>query len=81
MVPLSRAPTLVNDVSPFMEEWESIARCHESQIKIREGKILQILRGIRAGYGVSIGVAYAEAFLNDEPLALDIASFLQAGKP
>jgi len=76
MVPLSRAPTLVNDITAFMEEWEGIARCHESQIKIREGKILQILRGIRAGYGVSIGVAYAEAFLNDEPLAFDIASFL-----
>jgi LmbE family N-acetylglucosaminyl deacetylase len=76
MVPLSRAPTLVNDVSPFMEEWEDIARCHESQVKIREGKILQILRAIRAGYGVSIGVTYGEAFLNDEPLPFDIASFL-----
>jgi LmbE family N-acetylglucosaminyl deacetylase len=78
MVPLSRMPTLMNDVSPFMEEWESIARCHESQVKIREGKILQILRGIRAGYGVSIGVPYGEAFLNDEPLPFDLASFLQA---
>ena len=77
MVPQSRAPTLVNDVSQFMEEWESIARCHESQVKIREGRILQILRARRAGYGISIGVAYAEAFLSDEPLAFDIASFLR----
>jgi len=77
MVPLSRAPTLLNDVSPFMEEWESIARCHESQTKIRDGMILQILRGIRAAYGIMMGVAYAEAFLNEEPLSFDIASFLR----
>jgi len=77
MVPQSRSPTLLNDVSPFMEEWESIARCHESQIKIRDGMILQILRGIRASAGIMMGVAYAEAFLNEEPLAFDIGSFLQ----
>jgi hypothetical protein len=38
--------------------------------------ILQILRGIRSAYGVMMGVQYAEAFLNDEPLAFDLASFL-----
>jgi LmbE family N-acetylglucosaminyl deacetylase len=81
MVPLSRAPSLLNDVSRFMEEWESIARCHESQTKIRDGMILQILRGIRAAYGIMMGVAYAEAFLNEEPLAFDIASFLETTQP
>jgi LmbE family N-acetylglucosaminyl deacetylase len=78
MVPLSRAPTLLNDVSPFMEQWETIARCHESQTKIRDGLILQILRSIRAAYGIMMGAAYAEAFLNEEPLPLDIGFFLQA---
>jgi bacillithiol biosynthesis deacetylase BshB1 len=76
MVPQSRSPSLLNDVSPFMEEWESIARCHESQTNIREGRILQVLRSLRAGYGVTMGVAYAEAFLTDEPIVFDVGSFL-----
>ena len=76
MVPASRKATLMNDVSPFMDEWEGIARRHESQVKIRDGKIMQILKALRAGYGVTMGVAYAEAFLADGPLAFDIAPFL-----
>jgi bacillithiol biosynthesis deacetylase BshB1 len=77
MVPQSRSPTLLNDVTDCMEEWETIARCHESQTKIRDGLILHILRSLRAGYGVTMGVAYAEAFLSDEPLPFDIATFLR----
>ncbi len=44
MVPRAVRPTLVNDVSAYMEEWESIARCHESQMSLRDGKVLESLQ-------------------------------------
>jgi N-acetylglucosamine malate deacetylase 1 len=76
MVPRTRKPTFINDVSAYMEEWESIARCHESQMAIRDGKILQSLRRFREGYGNLIGAAYGEAFVSEEPLVFDLPSFM-----
>jgi bacillithiol biosynthesis deacetylase BshB1 len=76
MVPRTRKPTLINDVSPYMEEWESIARCHESQMSIRDGTILQSLRRFREAYGNLIGVAHAEAFLSEEPIVFDLGQLM-----
>ena len=76
MVPRTRRPTLLNDVSPYMEEWETIARCHESQMSIRDGKIMQSLRRFREAYGNLIGVAYAEAFVSEEPIVFDLGLFM-----
>jgi LmbE family N-acetylglucosaminyl deacetylase len=78
MVPRSLKPTLLNDVSPFMQEWESIARCHESQMNLRDGKVLETLAKYRQNYGTIAGVAYAEAFLMEEPVMFDMRSFLGA---
>ena len=47
MVPRTRTPTLLNDVSAYMTEWEAIARCHESQMSLRDGKVLDGLRRFR----------------------------------
>ncbi len=76
MVPRSRTPTLVNDVSPYMEEWESIARCHESQMNLRDGKLIDALRRFREAYGNLIGVAHAEGFLSEEPLVFELSLFM-----
>jgi bacillithiol biosynthesis deacetylase BshB1 len=76
MVPRSRTPTLVNDVSAYMEEWESIARCHRSQMNLRNGKLIEALRRFREAYGNLTGVAHAEAFLSEEPLVFDLALFM-----
>jgi LmbE family N-acetylglucosaminyl deacetylase len=72
MVPLSIPPSIVNDVTPFMEEWEQIARSHESQMSIQGGAIMQLLKTIRMAYGTMKGGGFAEAFLVDGPLPLDL---------
>ena len=76
MVPRSLRPTFVNDVSAYMEEWESIARCHESQMNLRDGKVLEALRRFRETYGGLIGVAHAEIFLMEEPVVFDLAHLM-----
>ncbi len=77
MMPRNRVPTLLNDVSEYMEEWESIARSHQSQLAIRDGKVLVFLRKLREQYGAMMGVPYAEAFLTDEPLPFELDVFLK----
>jgi bacillithiol biosynthesis deacetylase BshB1 len=76
MVPRSRTPNLLNDVSAYMGEWEAIARCHESQMSLRDGKVLDGLRRFRESYGNLMGVAHAEGFFIEEPVAFDLARFL-----
>ncbi|MGA2974723.1 MAG: PIG-L family deacetylase [Spirochaetia bacterium] len=78
MVPRSRTPSLLNDVTAYMAEWESIARCHTSQLNLRDGKVLESLRRFREGYGNMLGVAYAEGFIVEEPLLFDLSLFLGA---
>jgi bacillithiol biosynthesis deacetylase BshB1 len=72
MVPRTKVPTLVNDVSAYMEEWQSIASCHTSQLALRDGKVIDNLRRFREAYGNLIGVECAEAFLSEEPLVFDL---------
>lgn len=78
MVPRSRTPTLLNDVSEYMQEWESIARCHESQMSLRDGRVLEALRKFRESWGVMLGVAYAEGFIVEDPIVFDLESFLRS---
>jgi N-acetylglucosamine malate deacetylase 1 len=80
MVPLSVSPSIVNDVTPYMEEWETIARSHESQMKIQGGVIMQLLKTIRMAYGTMKGGGFAEAFLVDGPLQLDLVELAKAPK-
>jgi bacillithiol biosynthesis deacetylase BshB1 len=77
MVPRSRNPTLLNDVSDYMAEWQSIASCHTSQLALRDGHVLENLRRFREAYGNLIGVECAEAFLSEEPLPFDLDLFLR----
>ena len=78
MVPRTRTPTLLNDVTPFMGEWESIARCHTSQMSLRDGKVLEGLRRFREAYGNLLGVGYAEGFIVEEPLVFDLSLFMSS---
>ena len=78
MVPRTRTPTLLNDVTPFMGEWESIARCHTSQMSLRDGKVLEGLRRFREAYGNLLGVGYAEGFIDEEPLVFDLSLFMSS---
>ena len=80
MVPLSMSPTVVNDVTPFMDEWERIAQSHESQMKIQGGAIMQLLKTIRMAYGTTKGGGFAEAFLIDGPLPLDLVELARPPK-
>ena len=80
MVPLSMSPTVVNDVTPFMEEWEQVARLHESQMSIQGGVIMQLLRTIRMAYGTTKGGGFAEAFMVDGPLPLDLVELARTPK-
>ncbi|HET6485097.1 MAG TPA: PIG-L family deacetylase [Spirochaetia bacterium] len=77
MMPRNRVPTLVNDVSEYIEEWESIARSHQSQLAIRDGKVLEFLRKLREQYGSMIGARYGEGFLTDEPVPFELDVFLR----
>ena len=70
-------PTLLNDVSDYMEEWEGIARCHQSQMSIRDGKIMEFLRAMRGTNGGMISVRYAEGFITDDPIPFDLPLFMR----
>jgi len=72
MVPRTMRPTFYHDVTDSMGEWETIARCHESQMQLRDGTILERLRAHRQGYGAAMGVAYAEGFWCEDPLPFDL---------
>jgi bacillithiol biosynthesis deacetylase BshB1 len=76
MVPRTRTPTLLNDVTDYMTEWQTIASCHTSQLALRDGKVLDNLRRFREAYGNMIGVDCAEAFLSEEPLLFDLDLFM-----
>jgi LmbE family N-acetylglucosaminyl deacetylase len=78
MVPRSRTPSLLNDVTPYMAEWEGIARCHQSQMNLRDGKVLEGLRRFRESYGTMLGVPYAEAFVDEEPVIFDLSLFMRS---
>jgi bacillithiol biosynthesis deacetylase BshB1 len=76
MVPRTMRPTFYHDVTDRMDEWEAIARCHESQMQLRGGTIMERLRAHRQGYGAAVGVAYAEGFWTEDPLPFDLDWFL-----
>jgi LmbE family N-acetylglucosaminyl deacetylase len=76
IVPRTMNANLVVDVSEYMERWEKLARCHASQLALRDGRVLAHLRDLRRSWGVQAGVEYAEAFHSDDPIPFDIRAFL-----
>ena len=82
MIPRTRTPSLLNDVSAYMDEWQTIASCHTSQLNLRDGKVLDSLRRFREAYGNLLGVECAEGFVSEEPIIFDLGLFLnQSSQP
>ena len=66
----------------YMDEWQSIASCHTSQLSLRDGKVLDNLRRFREAYGNLLGVEFAEGFVSEEPIIFDLGLFLnQSAQP
>ncbi len=70
MVPNAEKPDFYLDVSDSVDEWEAVARKHNSQTALKQGKVLEWLRTVRRMNGARVGVEYAEAFASDKALVL-----------
>jgi bacillithiol biosynthesis deacetylase BshB1 len=70
MVPASRLPSLVVDVSPVEATLRSAIEAYASQMLIqrRDNTIGDVLESYRRGMGTLIGRSLGEGFLTDEPL-------------
>jgi len=68
MVPRTKMPTFVSDVSQVIEDWKNLAKKHKSQAT---DKLLDRLLHYRKTAGAFIGVEYGETFLVEEPLEMD----------
>lgn len=69
MVPRDETPTLINDVTPFFDEWVDLVKTHKSQVEGME-ELRERLEVYRRRYGHLIGVKYGEAFKVDEPIKM-----------
>ena len=76
MVPKYAKPTFVIDVTDVADDLEHLWRAHESQTNLRGGKVVDYLLEWRRHTGMLHGVPYAEEFIVEEPLVLDVSEFL-----
>ena len=70
LLPVFKCPDFVVDVTDYMEKWEQTARCHKSQVSLRKGKVIELLKTRKATFGYMTGVPFAEGFIMDTPLPL-----------
>jgi N-acetylglucosamine malate deacetylase 1 len=77
MVPRTVHTNLLVDVSSVIDDTEILAEKFETQMAInRRGTgVKQIVRARRAAIGQYIHVAYAEGFVTDVPLELEVGQF------
>ncbi len=68
MVPKYRKPSFVVDVSEVVDALRNLWQCHESQLQMRHGKLVDYLLVQRRATGLFNGVEHAEAFIMEEPL-------------
>ncbi len=66
MVPGQRRLQFVCDVSDYIEEWEELVKCYESQMNLMDGEVLQFLKDRRREIGDFLAVEYGEDFLVDD---------------
>ena len=72
MVPLHSRPSIIIDVTGKLEQMKELWGFHESQMKLRDGKISELLLAHRKHAGYQNGCEYAEAFIIDRPLRQQI---------
>jgi N-acetylglucosamine malate deacetylase 1 len=77
MVPKYVRPSFVVDISDVYDDWLMLIQCHKSQMDIRDGKIKEVLTTYRRIAGIHIGTQYAESFLMEEPIKLDVDSLIR----
>ena len=76
MVPRYFKPSFIVDVSDAIDDLRKLWQCHKSQLKIADGRIVERLLETRAYTGRLSGVKYAEAFIIEEPLNIDIEGIM-----
>jgi N-acetylglucosamine malate deacetylase 1 len=72
MTPKFVKPTFINDITPVFDRWIELIKKHKTQMALRDSKIIDILTVTRKYNGVQIGAEYAEAFIVDEPLKMNL---------
>lgn len=76
MVPRYTKPSFVVDVGGVADKLQALWRAHASQTQLRGGAILDYLLAGRRAVGAGAGVGYAEAFIVEEPIAIEAAALL-----
>ena len=75
MVPAFTKPSFTIDVSESVADLPKLWACHESQIRnLAKGTLEDKLIAMRKFLGLTAGCEYAEGFMSDAPLCLDIDS-------
>ncbi len=77
MVPAYMKPSFVVDVTSHIPKLKELWSKYPSQLKIRDGKIVDMLLLDRQWQGKQNGLEYAEAFIADAPLVLKADDLFQ----
>jgi len=77
MVPRYVKPTFIVNVSDIIPELKELWSCHQSQLRLADGKLFEKLLMSRALHGYDHGCEYAEPFIVDDSLSLDIEDFFR----
>ncbi len=77
MVPAYRKPSFVVDVTAQVPRLKELWGKYPSQLKIRDGKIVDLLLLDRHWQGKQNGLEYAEGFIVEEPILLDPLRLLE----
>jgi N-acetylglucosamine malate deacetylase 1 len=77
MVPRYKKPSFVVDIGDVVSMLPEFWECHKSQTQLRDGAIIDYLMNSRKHIGMLNNKEYAESFIVEEPLSLDIEDFFK----
>ena len=72
MLPKNKKPNCIVDVSNHIGRWKDVARCHNSQMNLKDGDILNLLKNKRGNIGKLIRVKFAEGFFVEGVESFDL---------
>jgi N-acetylglucosamine malate deacetylase 1 len=77
MIPRKAMPSFVVDVSDIVGELPTHWKCHKSQFEnLQKGLLVDRLMTSRKATGQMVGLEYAEGFIVEEPVRLDVDDIL-----
>lgn len=76
MVPRYMKPSFIVDISDVIDDLKKLWNCHKSQLSSFDNTVVDKLLLLRRGNAVFYGMDYAEAFLVEAPLKIDIKNIL-----